>query len=225
MICSENTESSVDEFRMLMHKTDEYLNKLANSCESYFQGKNGKNLEEEVFRAMKENAVGTSFENSIMLVSGARFPDIVAKRMYGVEVKSTIANHWTSIGSSILESTRIDGIERIFLTFGKLGSPVRFLSRPYEECLSGIAVTHYPRYQIDMRLKQGETIFDKMGVTYDELRKMENPVIPVSQFYRSRLGPGERLWWATNDTNAECAPATVRLWSALPKEQKNHMLT
>lgn len=31
-----------------------------------------------------------------------------------------------------------------------------------------------------MRLRKGETIFDKMGVPYDELRLMENPVVPVS---------------------------------------------
>ena len=59
----------------------------------------------------------------------------------------------------------MNGIERIYMTFGKLGgNPIEFLSKPYEQCLYGIAVTHMPRYLIDMRLNQGETIFDKMGV-------------------------------------------------------------
>ena len=75
------------------------------------------------------------------MVSGASFPDIVAKKYYGVEVKSTIKNQWKSIGSSILESTRDQNVERIYLTFGKLGKPVAFRSRPYEQFLSGISVT------------------------------------------------------------------------------------
>ena len=100
-----------------------------------------------------------------------------------------------------------------------MGKPVQFVSRPYEECLSGIAVTHYPRYQIDMRLQPGETIFDKMGVSYDDLRVMDNPVAPVSQYYKSHLKPGESLWWA-NDNFDNYAPPTVQLWTNLTKEEK-----
>jgi hypothetical protein len=147
----------------------------------------------------------------------------VANRFYGVEVKSTNKNHWKSIGSSILESTRNQNVERIFLTFGKLASPVAFMSRPYEECLSGISVTHYPRYQIDMQLEIGKTIFDKMGIPYDTLRKMENPVAPVSQYYKQLLKPGESLWWASGaDIEETVAPPTVRLWGSLSHEEKNY---
>ena len=106
------------------------------------------------------------------------------------------------------------------MTFGKLGgNPIEFLSRPYEECLYGIAVTHMPRYLIDMRLKPGETIFDKMGIPYDKLRLMENPVAPVSRYYRNQLKPGESLWWA-GDAADETVSATIRLWSNVPTEAK-----
>jgi hypothetical protein len=111
----------------------------------------------------------------------------------------------------------------MYLTFGKLGKPVRFLSRPYEDCLSGIAVTHYPRYLIDMRLREGETIFDKMGISYDELRLLDNPVAPVSKYYKSRLKPGESLWWATGDEEA-IVPPTVKLWTALGQSEKDEMV-
>ena len=212
----------MEEFRQLMLETDNLLNLDAANNEDYYANRNGTDLEKDVFQALRSSAQGTAFEGTIQLVSGSSFPDIVANRFYGVEVKSTNKNHWKSIGSSILESTRIEDVERIFLTFGKLGKPVEFKSRPYEECLYGISVTHYPRYQIDMELSQGETIFDKMGISYDELRKMDNPVAPVSKYYKSQLKPGESLWWVA-DENPEniSAPPTIRMWGALSKDLKD----
>ncbi len=222
MIISENSKPTLCEFQRLMRNTDALLNNDAQKRESYYANRGGHLLECDVCDAISECAKGTAFDGTIQLVSGASFPDIVANKYYGVEVKSTNKNHWTSIGSSILESTRIQDVERIFLTFGKLGHPVEFLSRPYEACLSGIAVTHYPRYQIDMRLAEGETIFDRMGIPYDQLRNMDNPVAPVSAYYKSKLKPGERLWWAGDDVEA-AAPATLRLWSNVAKTEKERL--
>lgn len=223
MIISENKKPSLEDFRNLMMKTDTLLNVEAKGRELYYKGRNGTKLEEDVYDALSRCALHTPFEGTIRLVSGASFPDIVANQFYGVEVKSTNKNHWKSIGSSILESTRDQNVERIFLTFGKLGAPVAFKTRPYEECLSGISVTHYPRYQIDMELGKGETIFDKMGISYDALRKMDNPVAPVSEYYKKQLKQGESLWWAANsDIEETVAPPTVRLWSALSHEEKNY---
>lgn len=223
MIISENSKPEIAEFQRLMRKTDIFLNNEAKTRENYFQKRTAQLLEEDVCEALKNCSKGTKFENSIQLVSGAQFPDIIAAHYYGVEVKSTIKNHWTSTGSSILESTRIPNVERIFMTFGKLGTPVEFRSRPYEECLSEIAVTHYPRYKIDMNLKKGETIFDKMGISYDDLRKMSNPSAPVAKYYRSKLKPGESLWWSQDVENIqeETVPMTVKLFSTLDKEEKD----
>lgn len=222
MIISENRKPPVDKFKRLMAKTDDILNSEAVGREDYYKGRNGTKLEEDVYDALTRCAINTEFEGTIQLVSGKSFPDIVANSFYGVEVKSTDKNHWKSIGGSILESTRDQNVERIFLTFGKLGAPIAFKSRPYEECLSGISVTHYPRYQIDMELGAGETIFDKMGVSYDELRTMDNPVAPVSHYYRQQLRPGESLWWADSNVEETVAPPTVRLWSALTSDEKNY---
>lgn len=222
MIISENKKPSLADFKALMVKTDAILNTEAKGREAYYKGRNGTQLEEDVCDALTRCAMNTPFEGTIQLVSGASFPDIVANRFYGVEVKSTNKNHWKSIGSSILESTRVQNVERIFLTFGKLGAPVAFKSRPYEECLSGISVTHYPRYQIDMELKSGETIFDKMGIPYDKLRKLENPVAPVSKYYKNQLKEGESLWWAADENPDNIvAPPTIRLWDSLSKELKD----
>lgn len=225
MIVSVNPKPAMPEFVSLMKRTDELLNHDALQRPKYYASRNGSPLEDDVKEALDRAAKGTIFENTIEKISGQRFPDIVAARFYGVEVKSTKDNHWTSTGSSILESSRVADVERIFMTFGKLGGvPIEFLSRPYEECLSGIAVTHMPRYLIDMRLRKGETIFDKMGIPYDELRLIDNPIAPVSKYYRSQLRAGESLWWA-GDAADEVVSAKIRIWSTVPINEKKHLTT
>lgn len=220
MIVSVNPKPTLDEFAILMQKTDALLNDDALKRPSYYVTRGGNPLEDDVKGALEECAKGTPFENTIEKISGQKFPDIVAAKYYGVEVKSTKDNHWTSTGSSILETTRVADVERIFMTFGKLGgNPIQFLSKPYEKCLSGIAVTHMPRYLIDMRLNDGETIFDKIGIEYDKLRKMDNPIVPVSRYYRSQLKSGESLWW-TGENVDDSVPATMRLWRTLSPEEK-----
>ena len=221
MIFFENNKPSIDVFRKLMADTDNLLNADVKKRESYYCKRAGKLLELDVYEAIKQSAIGTQFEGTIHLVSSSSFPDIIVNKFYGVEVKSTEKNQWTSTGSSILESTRDINVERIYLTFGKLGKPVQFLSRPYEECMSDIAVTHYPRYKIDMRLKKGETVFDKIGISYEELCKMDNPVAPVSKYYKSKLKEGESLWWASENIEEEAvASPTVRIWTALSTKEK-----
>lgn len=225
MIISTAYQSELLEFIKLMKRTDEALNADAKIHENYYLTRGGQKLESDVCNALTKCAVGTPFEGTVKLVSGASFPDIIAKKMFGVEVKSTEKNHWQSIGSSILESTRDQNVERLFMTFGKLGRPVEFLSKPYEDCLSEIVVTHYPRYRIDMQLqeKHEQTIFEKMAVDYDELRKMENPVPVVSSYYKSRLKKGESLWWASDEIES-AAPMTASLWSVLSHDKKEKLI-
>lgn len=220
MIISVNSHPPLQEFQRLMFKTDVLLNNDALKRPHYYATRGGNPLEDDVEAALIESSKGTAFENTIEKISGQKFPDIIAAKFYGVEVKSTKDDHWTSTGSSILETTRVSGIERIYLTFGKLGgNPIEFLSRPYEQCLYGIAVTHMPRYLIDMRLSHGKTIFDKMGVPYDQLRKMDNPIAPVARYYRSQLKDGESLWW-TGDSSEEIVSATIKLWKNVPPEDR-----
>lgn len=224
MIISTACEKELPEFRTLIYKMDDFLNRDAKNRENYYTQRGGKKLEEDVCEALTQCAIGTGFEGTVKLVSGKVFPDIIAKKMFGVEVKSTEKNHWQSIGSSILESTRSQDVERIYMTFGKLGKPVEFCSKPYEDCLSEIVVTHYPRYKIDMQLqeKKQPTIFEKLDMDYDVLRKMDNPVPVVSEYYKSQLKPGESLWWAADNEDDTEAPMTVRLWTALSHAEKEY---
>ena len=65
-----------------------------------------------------------------------------------------------------METLRESEIEKVFLLFGRLSAPeIDFRCKPYEECLSEIAVTHSPRYLINMDMHGSDmTIFEKMGI-------------------------------------------------------------
>lgn len=223
MIISTNRKPSYEEFRELMRRTDEWLNRDASARPKYYADRTGKEAEDDVVAALAACARGTCFEGTIVKISGQSFPDIVAAGYYGVEVKTTKSDKWKSTGSSILESTRVKGVERIFLTFGKLGGEPAFMSRPYEECLYEIAVTHMPRYLIDMQIRKGETIFDKMQIPYEDLRRMDDPTVPVAGYYRSQLKPGERLWWTGENTD-DAVSMKIRMWRELnPEEKKEYV--
>ena len=168
---------------------------------------------------MTELAQNTVFENSIELVSGQRFPDIVAKQYYGIEVKTTIKNHWKTTGNSVFEGTRVDGVERIFMFFAKLADPIEFRCRPYEDVLSEVVVTHSPRYLIDMNLAQGQTIFDKINMPYDQLRISSNPILPIKDYYRSKLRDGDELWWMDADQD-KANNLILRMWNNLSTDEK-----
>lgn len=220
MISLQTSKPSLEQFSLLMKHTDNMLNQRALENPELYRKNGGKKLENLVAQAIEECARGTLFENSIDVVSGQRFPDIVAAKYFGVEVKSTQKDTWKSTGSSILESTRVSDVERIYMTFGKLGgNTIEFLSKPYENCLVDIAVTHMPRYKIDMHVRKDETIFSKMGVEYDVLRRKEEPQRIVAEYYNKLLKPGERLWWA-DGYDEEVSPPIIRIWRNLELEER-----
>jgi hypothetical protein len=220
LLVSTNNQPNRAEFDSLLFSMLTFLNHDAASKRGEYSKLLGSKLEGKVFEVLTEKARGTVFENSIELISGQRFPDIIAQKYYGVEVKSTKSNHWKSTGGSIAEGTRIDGIERIFMLFGKMVHPIKFKCRPYEECLSEVVVTHSPRYLIDMELRSGETIFDKINLEYDDLRQQENPIKTILDYYKKQLKGGEKVWWLESDT-PKSSNIIIRLWNNLPPEERD----
>ena len=219
MIISNNPIPSTHEFIQLLTHTVDFLNEDALKNPVQYKNLNSDYLEDIVFEVLNLKAAETQFAGSIQLVSGHKFPDIVAQRYFGVEVKGTKSKQWRSTGSSIAEGTRIEGIERIFLLFGKLGHPAGFRFRPYEECLSDITVTHSPRYLVDMNLKKGETIFDKIQIPYDEFRQRKDQITSIRHYYRQKMKPGDSLWWLEEES-AKPVNVVIRLWSNLSYEEQ-----
>jgi hypothetical protein len=222
MVVSVNPEPHKNEFNTLLNSTIDVLNADAIKSPKEIEKLKGTKLENYAGGIMSELAIGTPFENSIKIIGGQKFPDIVAKKFYGIEVKTTTQNHWKTTGNSVLESTRVEDVERIFMLFGKLGKPIEFKCRAYEECLSEVVVTHSPRYLIDMNLEEGKTIFDKINTSYDTLRKKKNPIKPITDYYKSKLKPGQDLWWIQDTEKA--SNLIINIWNNLSTSEQNNFV-
>ena len=220
MVISVNPNPNQSEFARLLNKTVSTLQSEAKQKPKAYLKLLGRDLESTVVDIMSDSARGTDFENTIELISGQKFPDIIAMRYFGVEVKTSMQDHWITTGNSIMEGTRVDGIERIFMLFGKMVEPIAFKCRPYEECLSEVVVTHSPRYQINMNLNPGETIFDRLNIPYDTLRKSPNPFKPIIDYYKQFLKPGEEVWWLDQEER-NSQTLIIRLWKNLNVKIRN----
>ncbi|MCC5945394.1 MAG: hypothetical protein JJT94_10685 [Bernardetiaceae bacterium] len=223
MIISANKIAPKEEFESLLMASTKRLNELAIQNPQQMATLAGRKIEPYISDLMSELAVGTPFENSIELISGQKFPYIIAQKFYGVEVKTTLQNHWKTTGNSVLEGTRVEGIERIFMLFAKLATPPEFRSRPYEDCLSEVVVTHSPRYLIDMELTEGNTIFDKINIPYDDLRKQSNPIEPIISYYKTQLKPGEETWWLSGEHEDKASSIIIKMWNHLPQDEKRRL--
>lgn len=221
MIVSINSDPNRSEFDLLLSSTLKELNFKAKVSSHNISTLLGRKLEPYVRDVMTELAVGTPFENSIELIGGQKFPDIVAKKFYGIEVKTTTQNHWKTTGNSVLESSRIESVERIFMLFAKMTSPIEFRCRPYEDVLSEVVVTHSPRYLIDMNLEKGNTIFDKINIPYDTLRQKDNPIKSIVDYYKNKLNPGEELWWIGQESSYSATNLIIRIWNNLTVDERN----
>lgn len=195
-------------FADFMRKTEECFNEKSKKNPNLYRNCSPSELEKVTEQVLLEVCPSTPFRRTdIRLVAGHSFPDIMTTDIYGVEVKSTNKDKWTSVGSSIVESTRSDLVERIYMLFGSLGSnPPAFRCKPYQECLSNIAVTHSPRYLIDMDMSKSESIFSKMNVDYDHFRKLEEKekISKVRQYYIQKAKQERKVempWWMGDSTN------------------------
>lgn len=228
-IRKQDVQRANEAFSSLMQKTENCLNERSLENPDWYKNLTAKGLEKESHDVIKLSCVDTPFNpDEVILVSGQKFPDIIADKYYGVEVKSTNKDHWKSTGSSIVESTRDEYVENIYMLFGKLGgNPPQFKCRPYEDVLYDIAVTHSPRYLIDMELDKGSTIFSKMNTSYNEFRTSTETIDIARRYYQEkakREKKQEMPWWLTS-TNADAPrPMNIRMWNALSAEERQRLL-
>ena len=149
----------------------------------------------------------------IQYIGGHKFPDIVArineKQAFGIEVKtiSTRNSSWKIMGGSIMESTRIPDVSRIHV-FCARQKPFEIKYRSFEECVEDVAVTHSPRYMLDMDVSNNQSLFKRLGKTYDEIRHMKNPFDAFKEFIveQRKINLKKRkleddFWWYSPNSN------------------------
>ncbi len=151
------------------------------------------------------------------------FPDIAVGR-FGVEVKFTLNDTWRSVANSVLETNRIESVEKVYLVFGKMGGKPEVRWGDYEQSVIHVRTSHVPRFEVE--LFANRSLFDLMGIPYDEFRHlpMEEKMRHIRAYARSRLNEGERLWWLEDTPDAEhTLPIQARLYTSLSVEEKKRL--
>lgn len=196
-------QKAIEAFGQFMSLSQQCFNNHSSADPKRYANKSAQELENATVDILEEVKPQTAFVNSkIELKSGHFFPDIIAGKHYGVEVKSTKGDKWTSLGNSIFEGVSDNNIRNIYMMFGNLGkTPPEFRFKPYQDCLINIAVTHSPRYLIDMEIadKKEQNIFQKMNTTYERYKNMsDNDKVALMRAHylkRSKDGKYEMPWW------------------------------
>lgn len=177
-------------------------------------------FENFVYERMVFSSKNTNFDGNLIQTGPHAFPDVIARKFFGVEVKMTTADKWVSTGNSVLETTRVEDVRRIYLFFGKFGGKIDIRYKPYQDCLYDIGVTHSPRYKINMDLGDNSSIFHKMGVEYDVLRQEPNLIRKIKDYYRAQLKEGEELWWIDAQTEDVSVSPVIKPFRKLSRNEQ-----
>lgn len=198
------------EFKKLVDKTKEVLKNDASLTYKSLNNQKGGfwiNFEKKVCYTMRSIAGDLTGEWIKYIPNSTRFPDIVAyinnEKGFGLEVKTITSkkseNSWTVLGGSIMESTRVDKVDRILVLCAKKNNDnsLSYRSCKFEDCIVGVAVTHSPRYVLEIPNdgEQIETIFDKIKTKYDEVRKSDNPFAYFRDVGANSESNGSKKWW------------------------------
>ena len=151
------------------------------------------------------------------------FPDI-AMGEYGVEVKFTLQDTWRCIANSILETQRIEEVRHIYVIYGKMGGVAEVRWCGWEDSVIHVRTSHVPRFEIEIpsRTSSRESLFKRMGICYDEFRKLNmHDKMRYIRAYARKIHPDGRLWWV-EDNNGEqhTTPIEARLYTNLPSDEK-----
>lgn len=151
------------------------------------------------------------------------FPDIAVGR-FGVEVKFSLNNTWRSVANSVLETNRIESVEKVYLVFGKMGGIPEVRWGEYEQSVIHVRTSHVPRFEVE--LFASRSLFELMGIGYDVFRtlKMEEKMHYIRAYARSRLQKGERLWWLEDTPDSDhTLPIQARLYTSLTTAEKTKL--
>lgn len=167
---------------------------------------------------MKPFGVSVDFDSAAQA-----FPDI-ALGEFGIEVKFTEKDTWRSVANSVLETNRDLNVKHIYLIFGKMGGSPDVRWAEYERSVMHVRTSHVPRFEVEIGASQ--SLFSLMGISYDEFRvsEMHEKMQYIRKYARSRLKPGERMWWIEdNEGEQHSVPIQARLYTKLRAEEKTRL--
>ncbi|SRR5216684_3642141 len=203
-----------DDFERLL---DKVVKQLGDEVRENDQYHGPDDFQQRVFDVLREVAVGESIDVKPTFHPHA-FPDIRANG-YGVEVKTTNKDSWLSVGNSVFEGMRDQKVEYIYVVFGKMGGMPSVKWGRYEDRITHVRISHAPRFVLEM--DRDSSLFEKMNISYEDFSKKspEEKMQHVRAYSRSRLKPGERLWWLEDEGN-QGIPLEIKLYMSLPAPEK-----
>jgi hypothetical protein len=210
---------SREEFEVLLDKCCERLTHEARTS-GFTDSLQFENRVREVLSQL--TASDKSFEVDFAPHSQA-FPDI-AMNEFGVEVKFTLNDTWRSVANSVLETQRVESVKQIYIVFGKMGGTPEVRWDDYSKCVIHVRTSHVPRFEVELFAEQ--SLFERMGVTYNEFRvlPMHEKMKYIRDYARGRLRQGERLWWLEDKESSDhTLPIQARLYTNLPIAEKTKL--
>ena len=209
MIIVKEIQKYEDELKEILEQATLDLRERFNPQNKNLLRLSGAAFEKEVCDTLNKVSTKSHFKDKFEQASAHAFPDIYAKILendwFGVEIK-TSQNDWKCFGNSIFESTRIKNLDdRIYVFFGKITNSLECRWAKYDECIDNINITHSPRYQINMEIKENPelSVFHKMDTTYLDFHKSDisKRMEYVRKFKRASVGQDIALWWLPNQDN------------------------
>ena len=210
---------TLEQFEALLTQACDILTRECQGTQRYSESKAFENRVREVIRHLLEQ-----FQLSVDFSPHPYgFPDIVLGKL-GVEVKFTTNDTWRSVANSVFEGFRNKDVKDIYVLFGKMGGLAAVRWARYEECVMHVRTSHVPRFELDIDAR--ESLFKKFGISYDQFTALseEGRMEHVRRYARSRMKPGERLWWLEEKQNdVHSLPMQVQLYANLSNTEKLKM--
>ena len=163
-----------------------------------------------------------------------KFPDVIITThdgKFGIEVKSSKSKNWETLGGSINESTKVPGLDEIFILFGKnINNQVNIKIKEFSKCVKSVAVTHSPRYLIDMDLKDGTDIFTQLNTSYEEVCATTTPFEIFKNYFKDKAKRSNTKFWFLSDDESERNSETYqelewKFFNRLTSEEKIELIS
>ena len=184
-----------------------------------------REFEKTFYQLFKEELKKNKFDlKGLIYEEGSTtFPDIQYPP-FGIEIKTTKSDKWQSLGNSIREGTRNENVSRIYVAFLKRGGDPDIKIGKYESVIDDIKVTHSPRYHINMETSNEESIFKKLGLSYNEFQKSEisEKIKRLRDFYKREK---RESWWLDTETGENVTSMGLVSYDQLSKKRKRKIIS
>lgn len=210
-------------FEQILKQVVAYLKKDAESHPEKYET-SGESFEEPVVGGLI-NILGAA--NVEYKPGSHAFPDVKirdqAGKWWGIEVKSSTKESWKINGNSIVGEKRAKDLEDVYVLFGQIKhAESEFRFKRLEDAISGVAVTHSPRFLIDLDQDPNDTLFKHIKMTMHDFERAKDPIRIIADYY---LSLGKEAWWLPESSKEEeTSPFEIKFFKDLPKDEKESLI-